>query len=100
MAINQSRKNGQLTKENIMTYTEFVNKYEKLIGRLISYSPDTAGHKCISSDLADLVEQHPEFEERYDNDSIVYLPQPIFCAKLNKHCTNGILSLKNSSSAK
>ena len=49
-----------------MTYNEFVTAYENLLRRLISYSPDTAGHKVISTDLADLVDQYPEYEARYD----------------------------------
>ena len=51
-----------------MTYEEFVTEYENLLSRLMAYKPDTIAHNEFSSKLADLVEDYPDFEERYDNE--------------------------------
>lgn len=49
-----------------MEYNEFKAEYERLVTRMLSYRIDQAGSNIYASKLADLVEDHPEFEERYD----------------------------------
>jgi hypothetical protein len=51
-----------------MTYEEFKAEYEALVNRFMSYGPKTIGYAELGSQLADLVEQYPEFEEMLDNE--------------------------------
>jgi hypothetical protein len=49
-----------------MTYDEFVKEYERLVKTLLSYESNQIGSNVYSSKLADLVDEHPKYEQRYD----------------------------------
>jgi len=51
-----------------MTFESYVEQYEALVARLMSYAPDTIGHREMSSALADLEESNPEHAARYDSE--------------------------------
>lgn len=53
---------------NFMSYDEFKEEYTKLFNRMNEYSVDQAGSSYFAEKLADLSDEHPEFEERFEDE--------------------------------
>ncbi len=51
-----------------MTYEEFKTQYESLLKEMLKYNIEQVGSGIFASKLADLTEEYPEFEARYDDE--------------------------------
>lgn len=49
-----------------MTYEKFTTEYARLFHIMMQYHCDQAGSNIYAGKMADLCEEYPEFEERYD----------------------------------
>lgn len=53
-----------------MTYSEFKAEMERLLIECGKYSPDQIGAGVFLEKMADLAEQYPEYDERWENESL------------------------------
>ena len=55
-------------EDHFMDYEQFKIKYRKAFKNMMKYTPEQAGAKIYADELAELAEEHPEFEDALEQE--------------------------------